>query len=189
MAVNLNKEPAKTINLTKVAPGLNNLKAVLSWTQAASAPAFDLDVSAFGCSNLSGAPKLVSDDFFVFYNNVKSEDGAITKSPDNRSGGSEELLIDIGALDSRVNEISIIVTIFEAEKHGQTFGAIADASIKIFNGDTNEELCYFDLDAQFVNETAVQVGSLIKDYEGVSFQGVGAGFVLDLGDFYTGYSN
>jgi tellurium resistance protein TerD len=188
MAVNLNKEPSKSINLTKVAPGLSAIKAVLSWSQAAGSETYDLDVSVFGCSNLSGAPKLVADEFFVFYNNVISPDQAIVKSADNRTGGTEEILIDIAKLDARVNEASIVVTIFEA-KDGQSFGQIEDASVKIFNADTNEELCYFDLDAQFVNETAVQVGSLIRDAEGVTFQGVGAGFVLDLGSFFQGYSN
>ena len=185
MAVNLNKTPAATINLQKAAPSLTNIKAVLWWTASAGAAQFDLDVSAF---ILKADSKLIDENHFVFYNNLSA--GGVTKSADERAGGTEELLINIPSIPATASEVSIIVTIFDADVRGQTFGLIQEAGIKILNADTNEEIAFYDLDETFSAETAVQVGSFCKTAEGFTFQGVGAGYTgLGLGDFFAGYSN
>ena len=188
MSINLAKEEKKGINLTKTAPSLKNVKAKLWWKLPKSSPAYDLDVSAFCLKSTDAGPKLVGDEFLVFYNNEQTPDKSVTKTPDARDAGEEEILIKIAELDSRIEEISLVVTIHEAIERGQSFGQIQEAGIKIFNADTDEEIAFYDLDENFKAETSVQVGSFYKHGDGFKFQAVGAGFVgIGLGEFVAGY--
>lgn len=186
MAINLEKK--EKINLEKASDKLKKVKAVLWWKAPNHFPKFDLDVSAFCLQTTPNGPKLLADEYFVFYNNESTPDKSVVKSPDVRDSGSEELVIDIPALPTTVDEISIIVTIHKGDERKQSFGQIEDAGIKIYNEDTGEEICFFDLDEQFSNETAVQVGSFFNPGSGeFSFQAVGTGYKLDLGAFVEGY--
>lgn len=189
MALNLTKmEKGSTLNLTKAAPALKVVKAILSWQSPAVSPAYDLDVSAFGLVGTPNGPKLLSDDWVVFFNQEQSPNGAIVKTPDQRAGGTEELIIDIAKLDPSITEISIVVTIDRADERGHTFGKVTDASIKIIDADTGDEIALYDLDEDFKTETAVQVGSFYKDGDHFSFAAIGAGYQLTFTDFYNGYN-
>lgn len=188
MAINLAKSENKGINLTKSQPAMEKVKAVLWWNVPNNNPKYDLDVSAFVLKTTVKGPKLLGDDYLVFYNNEATPEKSVTKTPDMRQGGTEEVFIDIPSLPASVDEISIVVTIHEAISRGQSFGQVPEAGIKILNADTNEEIAFYDLDAEYKNETAVQVGSFFKRDGQFSFQAIGAGFDgLELGDIVNGY--
>ena len=188
MSINLAKTEKKGINLSKTAPDMKNVKALLWWKLPKSSPAYDLDVSAFCLKSTDSGPKLVGDEYLVFYNNEQTPEKSVIKTPDVRDAGQEEILIKINELESSIEEISLVVTIHNATALNQSFGQIQEAGIKIINDDTGEELAFYDLDENFKNETAVQVGSFYRQGDGFKFQAVGAGFVgLGLGDFVAGY--
>lgn len=191
MAINLNKTEGSKINLTKEAPTLQNITVKL-WWNASKDPSvkipFDLDISAFMLRSTSDGPKLIADEYLVFYNNEKSPDGAVWKTKDERAGGVEELYVSIPKLTSMAEEISLVVTIDKGPERGQHFGQIEEAGLEIINSDTGEKIAFYDLDEQGTNATACQVGSFFKQDGQFSFQGVGAMFPLGLGDFVGGYS-
>lgn len=179
-------EKNQQINLTKDDDKLIRVKAVLNWeTPKNIFPTYDLDVSAF---LLNDKTKLISDEGFIFYNNETSPDGSVAKSPDERAGGSEEIIIDIPKLSPLVAEISLIVTIHKGQERAQSFKEVTGANIEIFNADTNEKIAYFELDKSMGDTTACQVGSFCKTSEGFTFKGVSVGYNLTLGDFLAGYS-
>jgi tellurium resistance protein TerD len=188
MAINLNKTENKSINLTKSAPSLTKVKAVLWWDAPKAPVKYDLDVSGFILKSTPNGPKLISEKHFVFFNNETAIDKSVWKTEDQRGGGTEELFIDVTKLDSSVDEVSIVVTIHEAIERNQHFGEIAEAGIKILNADTNEELAFYDLDADYKNQISVQFGSLYKKNNEFTFQAIGQGYSdLTLGDFVEGY--
>jgi tellurium resistance protein TerD len=188
MSINLQKTENKGINLTKTVPAMTKVKAVLWWDTPKSNPNYDLDVSAFVLKSTDSGPKLIGDEYLVFYNNESTPEGSVKKTPDMRSGGSEEVVIDIPGLPANADEISFVVTIHEAIKRGQSFGQVPEAGIKILNAETGDEIAFYDLDAEFKNETAVQVGSFFKQNGEFTFQAIGTGFEgLELGDFVSGY--
>jgi tellurium resistance protein TerD len=189
MAINLNKASNKKIDLTKHDATLQNVKAILWWTAPNKFPKFDLDVSAFCLANTEKGPKLVDEDWFIFYNNEQSPNKAIVKTPDEKSGGTEELTINIASLLPSIEEISLVVTIHKATERGQNFGQIEEAGIKIVNADTNEEIAFYDLDADYGSECSLQVGSFFKSGTEFSFQAIGVGYNLELGDFVEGYTS
>lgn len=100
--INLQKGQRIEIGLSKVGVGLG-------WDPNQSTGYdFDLDASAF---MLGSNGKLPLDEFFVFYNNPKSPDGAVESSGDDTSGGNsdggddETLTVDLSKVDPRIQEI------------------------------------------------------------------------------------
>jgi len=191
MAINLSK--GQNINLSKEVPGLKKLKLGLSWdtSKFESNGKFDLDVSLFCLEKDEQGPIMKRQEDFVFYNNKISADGSIVHNGDNRTGdkdGDDETIdIDLTKIDSRIKEISVIVTIDDAITKRQNFGMVENASIKLYNTETGEVIGKYDLTEVFSTETAVQFGSLYI-FEGEwKFKAVGAGFSVGLNAFIEQY--
>jgi len=169
------------INLTKgqrIDLGLQHVGIGLGWnpnTQASADP-YDLDASAF---MLAENGKLVSSDFFVFYNNPRSPDGALISSGDNQDGegdgDDESLLANLGTLDPRVSEIIFVVTIHEASERRQNFGQVRNAFIRIYDRNNDEEICKYELDEDFSTESAVEFGRLYRRNGAWKFEAIGRG--------------
>src|SRR6202012_4613580 len=115
MAINLEKGQRHAINAPRFTVGLG-------WdtNSSAAGSAFDLDASVFV---LGAQGKLLSDQHFVFYNNLKSPNGAVEHTGDNRTGegegDDEQIKIDLSRIEDTAAEIRIVVTIFEAEARRQ----------------------------------------------------------------------
>ena len=188
MSINLNKAAGKSINLSKHDDSLENIKVVLWWKAPDVVPAYDLDLSLFTLGNTPAGPKLIDEEWFIFFNNEASPNGAITKSPDARDNeGQEEIDINIAGLPANADELSLIVTIWKGDKRNQTFGQVHEAGLKILNKDSGEEIAHYDLDEQFSSETAVQIGSFFKNNGEFTFQAIGQGYNLIIDDFVNGY--
>ena len=70
----------------KIELGLEKVGVGLGWNPSAAGQAdFDLDASAF---MLGENHKLPQDEFFVFYNNLQSPDGAVSSSGDDLTRNS-----------------------------------------------------------------------------------------------------
>ena len=78
----INLEKKKPFNLSKAAPGLNQVKVGLSWDPSGDVEV-DADASVF---MLNESGKIPGETFFVFFNNLASGDGAVVHSGDNRTG-------------------------------------------------------------------------------------------------------
>lgn len=181
MAINLQKGQRIGIGLQKVGVGLG-------WDPNTSTGFdFDLDASAF---MLGENKKLPLDEFFVFYNNPKSPDGAVESSGDDQTGGSsdgddETLTVDLTKVDPRIKEIIFTVTIHEAEQRRQNFGQVHNSFIRIYNAITNEEIAKYDLDEDFSIETAVEFGRLYRRGDEWKFEAMGNGYKGGL-QFFVG---
>lgn len=185
MAIDLKK--GGRINLAKE-PSLVKLGVGLGWDVSDYKNASDLDASAF---MLTESGKVPSDDFFVFYNNLHSPDGALVHKGDNRTGigdGDDETLeVNLSKIDHRVAEISFIVTIHDAEIRRQTFGQVKNAYIRIYNLETNAQIAQYDLNEDFSNETAVELGRLYLKNREWRFMAVGEGYNNSLQGFVDKY--
>ncbi|MCE1658585.1 TerD family protein, partial [Enterobacter hormaechei] len=85
MGVSLSK--GGNVSLSKEAPSMKNVLIGLGWdARATDGQDFDLDASAF----LLAANGIVRGDAdFIFYNNLKSSDGSIMHTGDNRTGDGD----------------------------------------------------------------------------------------------------
>jgi len=183
MAINLEKGQRQSIGAPKFTVGLG-------WDSNSSSTgeSFDLDASVF----LVGANgKIPNDNHFVYYNNLKSPDGAVTHTGDNLTGAGdgddEKIQIDLSNISQDVNEISFVVTIHHADTRRQNFGQIRNSYIRILD-QTNVELVKYELDEDFSIETAVEFGRIYKRNDEWKFEAVGIGMKGGLQDYLNKYN-
>ena len=152
---------------------------------------YDLDASAF---MLTAKGKLPQDEYFVFYNNLASPDGAVKSSGDDRTGGNsdqgddETLIVDLAKVNPKVESILFTVTIHKAEERHQNFGQVKNAYIRICNNVTQEEIAKYDLEEDFSTETAIECGRLYRDGSTWRFEALGMGYKGGLQFFVDKYA-
>ncbi len=160
MAISLKK--GGSINLTKKEPGLKKMMIGLGWEMKPGS-SLDLDASVF---ILGKNRKLIADEYFVFYNNLTSPDGAIQHTGDNRTGegeGDDEMILaNLEVLNSEVHEILVVVSIHEAEARGHHFGLLKDAYIRIVDVEKDRVILNYDLDESNPTNTVMEFGKLEK---------------------------
>lgn len=136
----------------------------------------DLDASIF---MLGYNKKLPQDEFFIFYNNLRSPDGSVEHTGDNRSGegeGDDELILaDLNSIDRKVNEIPVVVSIHDAIARGHHFGLLKDAYIRVYDVENNKEILRYDLDESNPQNTDVEFGKLVRDSNDWRFIASGIG--------------
>ncbi|HXA00903.1 MAG TPA: TerD family protein [Cytophagaceae bacterium] len=173
MSINLKK--GNSFNLTKNQPGLKKLMIGLGWEVVAQK--MDLDSSVF-MTGKNG--KVLSDEYFIFYNNLNSPDGAIKHTGDNRSGAGDDddemILANMYLINSGCEEIVIAVTIHDADIRKQHFGMLSDAYIRLYDVESQTEILRYDLDAEFSGNTDVVFGKLSKQNNEWHFTAVGCGY-------------
>lgn len=143
---------------------------------------FDLDASAF----LLGANgKVRRDEDFIFYGNLKSQDGSVRHTGDNLTGegeGDDEvLIINFAKVPPDVQKIAVTVTIYDAEKRRQNFGQVSNAYVRVARIASEEdtagsEVLRFDLGEEFSVETALVVCEIYRYNGEWKFNAVGAGY-------------
>ncbi len=172
--------------------GLKRAGVGLGWDpNDSSGDEYDLDASVF---MLAANKKALGDDFIVFYNNQESKDGAVKSSGDDRTGGNsdgddETVTINFDKLNPNITEMVVTVTIHEAAARGQNFGQVNNSFIRIYNADTNEELCKYELGEDFSVETAIEFGRFYKKDGGWRFEAVGKGYPGGLDFFLRKYNS
>jgi tellurium resistance protein TerD len=183
MAINLQKGQRENLNAQKFTIGLG-------WDTNASSTgaAFDLDASVF---ILGANSKLVGDEYFVFYNNAKSPDGAVTHTGDNLTGDGdgddESILVDLSKINPAVQEICVVVTIHDAVDRKQNFGQVRNSFIRVVD-EQNNVLVKYELDEDFSVETAIEFGRIYKKEGQWKFEAVGAGMKGGLEDYLKKYN-
>ena len=176
MALSLTK--GGNLSLTKEAPGMTKVLVGLGWdARSTDGTEFDLDASAF---LLKADGKVRADSDFIFYNQLKSVDGSVEHTGDNRTGegdGDDEAIkVDLSKIPADIHKIAFTVTIHEAEARRQSFGQVRNAFIRIVNQDTNVEVGRYDLAEDASTETAVIFGELYRHGTEWKFRAVGQGF-------------
>jgi tellurium resistance protein TerD len=170
------------VSLTKAAPNLNAVTVGLGWDVRATTGAdFDLDASAL---MLGPSGKVISDQHFVFFNNLKSPDGSVEHTGDNLTGegegDDESINVDLTAVPQDCDRIVFPVSIYDADNRQQNFGQVRNAFIRIVNRTDGSELARFDLTEDASTETAMVFGELYRHGPEWKFRAVGQGYASGL---------
>ena len=187
MAISLTK--GGNVNLSKEAPNLTNIAVGLGWNpRATDGQAFDLDAIAF-LVNESG--KVRADTDFIFFNNLKSADGSVEHTGDNRTGegdGDDEVIkVDLTKVPADVSKVVFCAVIYEGQARNQNFGQVANAYIRVVNTQGDAEVARYDLSEDSSTETAMIFGELYKNNGEWKFRAVGQGFAGGLGPLAASY--
>jgi tellurium resistance protein TerD len=170
------------VSLTKEAPNLTAVVVGLGWDARTTTGAdFDLDASAL-LTDEQG--KVLSDQHFVFFNNLKSPDGSVEHTGDNLTGegeGDDEVInVNLAGVPAEVVKIVFPVSIYDAETRQQSFGQVRNAYIRVLNAADQRELARYDLTEDASTETAMIFGELYRYGGEWKFRAVGQGYASGL---------
>jgi tellurium resistance protein TerD len=180
MGVSLSK--GGNVSLTKEAPGLKAISVGLGWdVRSTTGTDFDLDASALG---LADSHKILSDEYFVFFNNTSSPEGAIVHQGDNLTGegeGDDEVInVDLTTVPATISSIVFPVSIYEGDARGQSFGQVRNAFIRVVDQASGNELTRYDLSEDASTETAMVFGELYRNGAEWKFRAIGQGYASGL---------
>jgi tellurium resistance protein TerD len=184
MAISLVKGQKIDIGLSKISVGLG-------WNPSeGTAYNCDLDASAF----MINASRLIpTEEYFIFFNNTDSPDGALHHTGDDPTGGNsadgddETIQVDLTKVNPDINEILFVVTIHDAEARKQNFGQVRNSYIRIVDDANGTEIAKYELDEDFSVETGVEFGRLYKRDGHWKFEASGIGYKEDLSFFLSKY--
>jgi tellurium resistance protein TerD len=168
-------------NLTKQAPGLDEIRIGLSWDPSTSGGSPDADSSVF-LLNENG--KIPNEGFFVFYNNLKSSDGSVTHSGDNRTGdgeGDDEVIhLRLSAVSNEILQIMVVISIHNIEE-GFHFGNVLNSTVNIYNQSNGSGLCQYKLQDSFHGCDSLIIGRFYRLGSEWEFEAMGQAFEGGLG--------
>ncbi|MFF4670769.1 TerD family protein [Streptomyces sp. NPDC001279] len=187
MGVSLAK--GQNVVLNQDGTPLADVTVGLGWdARPAGGADFDLDASAIICGP---DQKAVSDQHFVFYNNLVGPDGAVRHTGDNTTGegegDDEQILVDLDRLDEKTGQIVFIVSIHDAQNRGQNFGQVEDAYIRVVDNLTGREMCRYELSYDAAGETAMVFGALYRRGGEWKFRAIGQGYASGLAGIAVDY--
>jgi len=170
------------VSLTKQAPGLSAVTVGLGWdVRVTTGTDFDLDASALV---LDAGGKVISDQHFVYFNNLRSPEGSVEHTGDNLTGegegDDEQIKVNFGGVPAEAQRIAFAVSIYDGDSRGQNFGQVRNAFIRVVNQADSTELARYDLSEDAAIETAMVFGELYRNNEEWKFRAVGQGYASGL---------
>ena len=180
MGVSLSK--GGNVSLSKEAPGLTAVTVGLGWdVRSTTGTDFDLDASAIACK---ADGKVLSDQHFIFFNNLKSPDGSIEHLGDNLTGAGEgddeQVNVNLATVPAEIDKIVFPVSIYDADNRQQNFGQVRNAFIRVVNQAGSTEIARYDLSEDASTETAMVFGELYRNGAEWKFRAVGQGYAAGL---------
>ncbi|MFD3511925.1 TerD family protein [Streptomyces sp. NPDC058657] len=187
MGVSLSK--GGNVSLSKEAPGLTAVVVGLGWdVRTTTGTDYDLDASAL---LVDEAGKVLSNEHFVFFNNLKSPDGSVEHTGDNLTGegegDDESIKVDLAAVPAQVARIVFPVSIHDAEARSHSFGQVRGAFIRVINQAGGAEIARYDLSEDAATETAMVFGELYRNGAEWKFRAVGQGYASGLAGIATDF--
>ena len=184
MAIQLQK--GQKINLSKERYGLSKVMVGLGWDEVQQNTGFlsmfrakpqDIDCDAFAIL-LGYDGKLLNQatgikQCTVCFNQLEWWNGSIRHMGDNLTGAGEgddeQIFVDLNNVPNDIGAIVFAVNIYQAFERGQHFGMIRNAFIRVVDYDRQVELCRFNLSDNYMNQTALVAGLLVRKDNGWEF--------------------
>lgn len=175
--ISLNLKKGMSLDLTKKDITLKKLGVGLGWKTV-----YDLDSIAF-LVDKNGKIKET-----VCYQNLNGHgvklDGDDTEG--GKEGDCETISIKFSKLDEDITKIMLLANIYNAKKtricfgrvmvEGDTFNKVQGSYIRLYNKETNQELCKYSLEENGSQYNAFHFADLIKQEDGTwTFKAIGEG--------------
>ena len=123
--------------------------------------------------------KVVSNSDVIYFGNLKSSNGAVAHSGDNRTGAGdgddEQVVIELNSVPAEYDRLVFFVNIYDAQKRNQHFGMIQNAFIRIVDASTNQELLKYNLSDDYSGQTTLITGEIYRHGNEWKFGAIGTG--------------
>lgn len=181
----LSLQKDQKIDLTKGNSALKVVCVGLGWdVNSGNAAAFDLD--AF-CALIKEGKLHDGSKSVIYFRNLTGP--GVSHSGDNLTGageGDDEMItVKLTDVPVEVTEIQFFVNIYEARARSQRFGSVKNAFIRLFDGETKQEIAKYDLTEDFSNFTGVKMGRMYKHNGEWKFEALGVGVNGDINEIIT----
>lgn len=179
MSISLQK--GQKISLSKESSGLSQVLVGLGWDEVQRKGGFfapkpdpiDCDASAILLQN----GKFVSKNDLVYFGNLTHRTNTVRHMGDNVTGAGdgddEQILLDLANIPSNYDRIIIVVNIYQPTERGQHFGMIKNAFIRLVDGNTNKEMCKYNLSENYDGMTAMIFGEIYRHNGEWKFNAIG----------------
>ncbi|WP_283843859.1 TerD family protein [Kitasatospora humi] len=173
------------VSLGRQAPGLATALVGLGWT---ADPAYELDASALLCDRDG---RVLSDQHFVFFNNLRSPDGSVWHLGGPAAGGDatdqQRIEVELTAVPAEVEKVVFAVALYEAAQRRQSFARVRSAYIRITDPGSGLEIARYQLADEPRTETAMVFGELYRHSGDWKFRAVGQGYASGLAGIAADY--
>jgi tellurium resistance protein TerZ len=140
--ISLDKEAGSTLTRITMGLGWDAIKTKGLFGFGGKTQSVDLDASCLMFDE-SGRPVDV-----VWFRQLKSKDGSIVHTGDNRTGAGdgddEQIVVDLSQVPATVKSLVFTVNSFT----GQSFAQVENAYCRIINGSNQQEVARFNLSVQ-----------------------------------------
>ncbi len=161
----------------------NSLKIMTLLIEWDSSSDIDIDISAFV---LNKDKKTENESDFIFYNNSSWNSGAIALFIEDSKKYSK-INIDFSKLTEKVENISIVSTIYNYKRRRQNFSKIKEFRIKGIDFYSKKEIFSFIIKDNFSMETGIVLGEIYKYKEQWKFNPVASGYFGGLSDLCNSF--
>jgi tellurium resistance protein TerD len=162
------------VALTREIP---SLKGVVLGVKLASSESVLIDNLVVATILCDSHGKALSDEHFVFFNQLSSPELSVTQLAKAVGGDLEQIEIDLSAVPTEVSRIVVVTYINEGTAARRTFGQLREATVRVLNLADNTELVRSENLAPALNtETGLALCELYRHQGGWKFKVIGQGY-------------
>jgi tellurium resistance protein TerD len=163
------------VALTREIPGLTGLVVGVSWNAGAETALEDNLVFAAILTDLDN--RALSDEHFVFFNQLRSPDLSVQQLEAALGGDQEQIEIDLTRVPATVDRIVAIVYVNDGPAQHRTLGQLRSCIVRVLNLADNAELVRSEeLATVLHDETALALGEVYRHDGGWKFKVLGQGY-------------
>jgi tellurium resistance protein TerD len=174
------------VALTREIPGLAGVVLGVSWNGGAETALTDnLVFAAILCDTHSRA---LSDDYFVFFNQLNSPELSVQQLEQALGGDQEQIEIDLAAVPLNVDRIVLVLYINDGPTQRRTLGQLRGCTLRVLNLADNKELVRSeDFAPALDSETALALGEMYRHDGDWKFKVLGQGYSKGIAGIATDY--
>lgn len=163
------------VSLTREIPGLTGVVLGVSWNAGAETALTDnLVFAAILCDANNRA---LSDDYFVFFNQLSSPDMSVQQLEQALGEDQEQIEIDLARVPANVDRIVVVLYVNDGPAQRRTLGQLRGCIVRVLNLADNRELVRSeDFAASLDAETALALGEMYRHDGEWKFKVLGQGY-------------
>ena len=163
------------VALTREIPSLTSVVLGVRFAAGAEKALSDnLVVATILCNSAS---KALSDEHFVFFNQLQSPDESVAQRDSALGEDTEQIEVSLPQVPAEVERIVVVLYLNEGIAQRRSLGQLRDCFVRVLNAADNAELVRSEnLAPALTSETALALGELYRHQGGWKFKVIGEGY-------------
>jgi tellurium resistance protein TerD len=174
------------VSLSREIPGLSGVVLGVSWNAGAETAL--TDNLTFAAILTDKNNRALSDEHFVFFNQLTSPDLSVKQLEEALGGDQEQVEIDLDKVPADVDRIVVVLYINDGPAQRRTLGQLRGCAVRVLNLADNKELVRSeDLAPALDSETALALGEMYRHDGEWKFKVLGQGYSKGIAGIATDY--